>query len=173
MRRGRNLNKLGMAHSVRRCAYNSRFLACSSGLCSVLQLRAWSHSQCFNNSARTLAHKTTTRLKVNRTIADDVFVASTSSLESGIMYEALRSWLEIWFKMPTIATSPVLSAPSCWRVKLIYIERTAAKRPDYLDFSYRDRKYRERGRRTKISVLFAMSCHTISFVPSSLAANSL
>ena len=81
------------------------------------------------------------RLTVNNT-RDVVWKAGTTSLELVTVLEVLRSWLEMSFKMLTMLTSLSLGV-ACWRTKLIYTERTAPKRPDYLDFKCRESIERE------------------------------
>src|SRR5258706_14263946 len=129
MSKGRSLKKLGMAHRLRPCAYNSRLLASSSGFWSASQLPMWLDSQCFKYRARTLVNRTKLRLTVNNTIAADENT-NGPSLAAGTKAEVLRSLLEMPFNMMTICSSLSLGV-ACRRMKQTYIERTAPKRPDY------------------------------------------
>ena len=169
VRLGRMSNGLGMPRLARRCA-DSRLLACSLELWYVPELDIKYHSTCLKASARMIVSETKPRLKVNARIV--TCTPDSSSLESWTGSEVLRSWLEILFKMSTISAS--LSGCGRWR-KLRNMERTAAKRPDYLHISYREIREREkeRGRRTMRRVVLVMSCHTANCLASSLALNSL
>ena len=146
---GRKPNGLGMPRLRRRCAYISRFLASSSASWNVLEIHKEFHSSYFKYSARMIASKTAPRVKSNITIAGtlDRYVDRSGTLpylQTGSV--VLRRWLEILFKMTT--SSSLWSGCSCWRTTLRNIERTAAKRPDYLEISYRE--IRERGKETYI-----------------------
>src|SRR5258706_15287405 len=69
MRKGRHPNANRMPYRQRLCAFNSRFLACSSGVWCVVELGVCIHSQCFKSSATTLMVKNIFRLKDNNCMA--------------------------------------------------------------------------------------------------------
>ncbi len=117
MKMRRSSNQLGMAHRLRPCAYNSRFLASSSGLWCVSQLSVWLDSQCFKYRAWTLINRTVPKLVDNHKTAINEG-PKPSGLGSGREFEVLRSWLEMSFNMMTILPSLSLGVAS-WRMKPI------------------------------------------------------
>ena len=90
--RGMYSNRHGMAHRLRPCAYNSRFLASSSGSWSVPKTYAWLDSQCFKKMACPLTTRTEPMLAINNMIAVDKELNTTTVL-LGSTCEVLLSWM--------------------------------------------------------------------------------